>query len=92
MRHTSKSVDFAYPSSTTAQRAGFPRSGCWVVSLSHIDTPEGECSKERLASYAPALYAQAVRYAETLSPPWLFGRHPDMFYPHEARLRDTSHV
>jgi hypothetical protein len=58
-----KSVDYAYPSSTTAGKYGFGRTGCYAVY-----ERKGNQPPRSLAAFSTL--DEARQYAETLTHPW----------------------
>ena len=69
-------VDWSYPSSPNAERAGFGKTGCWSVKL-YCDTRPPQA----IAAYAPDLKPEAIRYAASLGHPWKFPASENLKLP-----------
>lgn len=63
--HTRKSVEWSFPSSTNATRAGFSRAGCWTL---NVEDPTGRQTPVALASFDTR--AQAMETARALPLSW----------------------
>ncbi len=63
--HTTKCVDWSYPSSPNAVKAGFGSTGCWTVST----TCKGETPKA-VASFPERV--EAITYAQSLPFKWVW--------------------
>jgi hypothetical protein len=70
METDGKLIDYAYPSSTTATKAGYADTGCWFVALYE----NGKLKRKRFLSYFLDKAAATV-YAETLPYPYHWLHH-----------------
>lgn len=76
-----KLVDYAYPTSTTATRAGYAKTGCWFVALYKGD----KCAPKKIVDFFPDKEA-ANAYAELLPNPY----HWMHYYLLERELARTK--
>jgi hypothetical protein len=61
-----KLIEYAYPSSTTATKNGYGKTGCWFVSLYASENETIKC--KRLKYFANK--QEAINYAESLPYPY----------------------
>ena len=63
-----KLIEYAYPTSTTATKNGYGKTGCWFVCLMES---ENSCKKVETLKYF-LNKSQALEYANTLPNPFNF--------------------
>jgi hypothetical protein len=81
MKNKLKRIEWAYPSSDSAAKFGFPRTGCWVVYVGNV----------RLYGYAFAVSAAVA--ARSLPEAWdesFVAYMPPALIPHLPELRQTQ--
>lgn len=62
----SKMVEYAYPSSITAEKAGFGRTGCWFVAIYPTESASTRCDSK----YFTLDKNLAKSYADSLAIPY----------------------
>ena len=69
---TYKAVDYAYPTSTTATRNGYGKTGCYAVKLVHVH-PDGNWTYTHVKAFAKAdaAYNHAAARPENWHPLWM---------------------
>jgi len=61
-----KLIEYAYPSSTTATKAGYGKTGCWFVALYESDTSSKEVEKLKFFTKKQ----EAITFSESLPNPY----------------------